>query len=187
MTDRLDDAALAAIRALCDAATPGPWEARIYDDGAFVDMPGTPAALFSDAWQAKDGDGGISVDLNSAGPVSEVNKRNIEFIAACRTAVPALLAEVERLRADAAALQQALTDPENQPSQWGTVPLALLAEPLAAIVAHWRPAHDEAFKRWEGSGTEAFEDPNWVEAANIKPLVDIARAALARAGEGGGP
>ena len=53
-----------------------------------------------------------------------------------------------------------------------------LREALENIVGHWNHAHDEALKRWEGSRTQAFEDLEYVEAADIKPLVDIARAAL---------
>ena len=65
-------------------------------------------------------------------------------------------AEIEKLRAENERLRAAL---EN-------------------IVGHWNHTHDDALKRWEGSSTRAFEDLEYVEAAAIKPLVDIARAAL---------
>lgn len=72
---------LAAIKARCEAAWPGPWVGTsetvgYYDDGRWF----TLARML--AWE------GPRVD----GP-------NAEFIAAARTDVPALVAEVERLRA----------------------------------------------------------------------------------------
>ena len=41
-----------------------------------------------------------------------------------------------------ASITQALTDPENQPSQWGTVPMAILAAKDAEIVALWKLLDD---------------------------------------------
>lgn len=91
---------LAAIKALADGATPGPWE---YDaDCGYVEIHGS-GVEFKPDWtrsvhnltvrplllarvhnNATEGNDGIGYDG--------------AFIAAARTAVPALLAEVERLR-----------------------------------------------------------------------------------------
>ena len=79
---------LAAIKALADAATPGPWSyttvkpyatAPASESVAYV----SPEMMFGDSV------GGGYVDRVA----------DAAFIAAARTAVPALLAEVERLRA----------------------------------------------------------------------------------------
>lgn len=71
------------LRALLAAATPGPWKASIYYDD------GQPS--------------GVDVESES-GSVCDVRGRQLAtedaaFIAASRDALPALLAEVERLRA----------------------------------------------------------------------------------------
>ena len=72
---------LAAIKALADAATPGPW---VWEEGEEPDsMSGAVGGRI------------IRTDMGYYGP--EAADR--AFIAAGRTAVPALLAEVERLRA----------------------------------------------------------------------------------------
>lgn len=106
---------LAAIKALADGATPGPWE---YDaDCGYVEIHGS-GVEFKPDWtrsvhnltvrplllarvhnNATEGNDGIGYDG--------------AFIAAARTAVPALLAEVERLRALVReAWMEALNNPE---------------------------------------------------------------------------
>ena len=81
MTDRLTDARLAAIRERLAAATPGPWEARVEVHGVslvpLLTNKGHLAFAYGDGW----GD-------------------DAEFIAHAPTDVAALLAEVERLRAE---------------------------------------------------------------------------------------
>lgn len=88
-----DDAKLAEIRALCDAATPGPWFMRT---NRHADTSGKPwgwlDALPSGGPQRAIP--GVRVDW-TRGDESEANAR---FIAASRTAVPDLLALVETLR-----------------------------------------------------------------------------------------
>lgn len=88
MTTETGGLDLAAIRARADAATPGDWEATNNHR-----ILGPPPALPSHS---------LPRDLN---PVAEAgNYADALFIAAARTDVPALLAEVERLTAGAAAL-----------------------------------------------------------------------------------
>lgn len=72
---------LEKLKQLCNEATPGPWESESYG-GAIGDV----AAIFTIAT----GDDG---DVKNAMTVETAS-----FIAASRTAVPALIAEVERLR-----------------------------------------------------------------------------------------
>lgn len=73
-----------ALRALCEAATPGPWSVDHYeetDDWCLrADNATIPGNSIADA-------GGFSYKPDAA------------FIAAARTAIPELLDEVERLRA----------------------------------------------------------------------------------------
>ncbi len=74
------------LRALCDAATPGEWEA--YSAPCCSDMGGVSVS----------GPGSSSVMQACVGRYGHpATLRDAEFIAAARTAVPALLAEVERL------------------------------------------------------------------------------------------
>lgn len=67
-------------RDLAEKATPGPWT---WEDG--------PATLYSGRGPFHDLLGRLEPDWNG--------QNNLDFIAAARSAVPALLAEVERLRA----------------------------------------------------------------------------------------
>lgn len=144
---------LAELKALCEAATPGPWEAEFGPDGAFVDMPGTPAAFFGDAWQHGN-NGGISVDLNSAGLVSDVDRRNVEFIAASRTALPALLDALEAAEAKhdsdhnlISLLQWQVEYDRKIATEWKQ--RALKAEERIAELERaneWRPLRDQGFK-----------------------------------------
>ena len=81
----MTDNELSKLRALTDSATPGPWSAMPFDDCSRV-YSGEP----------------LKGRLVVISPY-EYNPRDEEdaaFIAAARTAVPALIGEVERLRAD---------------------------------------------------------------------------------------
>ena len=80
---------LDAIRARADVATPGPWTTD--DDGRYgrrVVVDGLPLANYREIAEC-------SGYVQSAADT----RVNSEFIAAARSDVPALLAEVERLRA----------------------------------------------------------------------------------------
>lgn len=90
----MSDDQMAAIRALCDAATPGPWKwwtscswRRLKSDRAGVSLS------VAEPFVASDGH-----------PDLDIKEADQAFIAAARTAVPALLDEVERLRAVVAKL-----------------------------------------------------------------------------------
>ena len=81
----MDVEEIASLRALCAAATPGPWNDRRHADGgdvfgccAHVDTPSTQ--------------GGRSL-------LEGLTRADAAFIAAARTALPAALDEIERLRA----------------------------------------------------------------------------------------
>lgn len=81
---------IAKLRALCDAATPGPW---VNGEDELAESPDG----FYFTWEGRDSDAAL--------------------IAASRTAVPSLLDEVERLRAcveeiAASAVDDTLTDDE---------------------------------------------------------------------------
>lgn len=81
----LSDADLAAIREREAKATPGPWTIREMDDGALV-------IDFGPDWRL-------------AGDSSLPSPSNAAFIAAARTDIPTLLAEISRLKDELAAVQ----------------------------------------------------------------------------------
>lgn len=81
MTAPLD---LDALKKLCNCASPAPWEAR----GAGLVMP---------------------IEIG-ADPNTVLTSANVAFMAAARTALPALIAEVERLRAVVAAVAASVDD-----------------------------------------------------------------------------
>ena len=70
-----------AWRKLADAATPGPWEEVAESGEWWITGPD----IFNDVVMTSD--------------ASEISQADADFICAARAAVPALLAEVERLRA----------------------------------------------------------------------------------------
>lgn len=85
----MTDDELNRLQALCDAATPGPW--WVSDDG------------LNDVWN---GEEEFAENLIAPGCVrhgeapSERIRADQDFIAAARTALPELIAEVRRLRAE---------------------------------------------------------------------------------------
>src|SRR4051812_19779320 len=87
---------LAAWKALADGATEGPWLYRSleYDDWGYVRAPDGAVVAIGRAGQFV-GDDGFNA-YRSAG--TDPYGPNAKLVAAARTAVPALVAEVERLR-----------------------------------------------------------------------------------------
>jgi hypothetical protein len=95
-----------AIRARVERATPAPWhrvgksihaEVPLSDDGPSTTKWNTTVVCSVGAW-------------GGGRPTEE----DAEFIAHAREDVPALLAEIDRLRAEVERLDDALTDAENQ-------------------------------------------------------------------------
>lgn len=89
---------LQAIRERCEAATLGPWRAGRPDMATYVD--GSPSK-----WVYA-GDKYIAISSGYQIEPWEQVIDNAEFIAQARTDIPALLAEVERLQARIAQLEQ---------------------------------------------------------------------------------
>lgn len=86
----MTDADIKRLRALCEAATPGPWTAQTVCDTDSDDWCAVgPTHLYADDDPA--------VDDGDPHPAAEADAA---FIAAARTALPALLDEVEGLRAE---------------------------------------------------------------------------------------
>ena len=87
----MTDEQLAAIRARCELATRGPWDGPLKDLGevpSFAELD----FYFSQSFEVYPAHGEI-------GPVSVVSNRDdANFIIHVREDVPALLAEIERLR-----------------------------------------------------------------------------------------
>jgi hypothetical protein len=91
MAEALD---LDAIRARADAATEGPWITSTDTSG--VDN----SEIYAEAaWFEEDGHRYYGRRLIAVGGEGNLNEADAEFIAAAREDIPALLGEVERLRA----------------------------------------------------------------------------------------
>ncbi|MEE4545264.1 hypothetical protein V2S66_25255 [Streptomyces sp. V4-01] len=84
MSAPLSPEQLAEIRARMDAAAPGPWETDTYAE--YDSSTSIGVANASDLWIV---------------PLQQLDPADAAFIAAARTDVPALLAEVDRLRSAA--------------------------------------------------------------------------------------
>lgn len=79
----MTQAELDALKALANAATPGPWGHWLHQVGG---------ADWRGQWY-------LLADVYGSDNMGDEAAKNAAFIAASRAAVPALLAEVERLRA----------------------------------------------------------------------------------------
>jgi hypothetical protein len=94
MSDTLD---LDEVEARANAATEGPWRAL------------TSGRRGGDHWHVTDSDQSIALIHASDGEDEDMREPDAEFIAHARTDVPALVAEVRRLRAKVVAVEQAGT------------------------------------------------------------------------------
>jgi hypothetical protein len=100
----------ARLKALCDAATPGPWDCHIDHPsacGEYLSVDGADGAIVMHA--------AMWTDDGEAGTITAPKLCDAAFIAAARTAMPALLADVKRLEgylADARNLVRFGTKPE---------------------------------------------------------------------------
>jgi hypothetical protein len=100
MSEPLTDDELAAAKALVDAATPGPWSAANGKGSACVrtEDRATSCAIY------------LNVRTCEVDECVERWHRDAAFIAASRTLVPRLLAEIARLRVQNAALRNSVYD-----------------------------------------------------------------------------
>lgn len=100
----ITDEQLAQLKALAEAATPGPWEDDAEEGGIVWGPPGSGESLYGALRRGKHRE-----DKGSYGPIAVTNddeyvhsnrwKEDSAFIAAARNLVPALISEIERLRA----------------------------------------------------------------------------------------
>jgi hypothetical protein len=128
---------LDAIEARANAATPGPWEKCGANDGrcacGMINTPLPPNGVdpFMFAYRAIDGVATI--------PMRDEDYRNIDFIAAARTDVPALVAEVRNLRAYVAALDNEIKafygEPINTAQRSPEATTAVLVQELEECVS----------------------------------------------------
>jgi hypothetical protein len=100
MSEQLD---LEAIKARAEAATEGPWQVDKppYALGAYTGGGGDCTVTVSTKlkWSSKCGDEPERAGVFKKLLVSWQSKQDAEFIAHARTDIPALIAEIERLRA----------------------------------------------------------------------------------------
>lgn len=102
----LTDTELAAIAARAAAATPSPWHVRHFDDDHSMNLTAIstqPATTTRDRWPDDEHASIVAATLvQQPRYVAYTDQRWVEnatFIAAARTDVPRLLAEITRLRA----------------------------------------------------------------------------------------
>ena len=101
MTDRTDD----EITALCEAATPGPWEIYRYRNG------GGRIHIAGDHGRKRD----LIADMEPDGDVTAYSEGDREFLFAARTLVPSLLARAQKAEAEAEDLRRQLLDETYRP------------------------------------------------------------------------
>lgn len=86
----MNDDQLAAIEARVAAAKPGPWEAEHERDGSFILYHAPPRPYHTT---------GLYTLVKRGGFAKGVSRDDVELIAHAREDIPALIAEVRRLRA----------------------------------------------------------------------------------------
>jgi len=135
------------LRRLAEAATPGPWVMNEIDNSEINHND-------------QNGDAIVGMYDYEAGGV--IHQDDALFIAASNpSAILSLLdhieqqqAEIARLRKDAEEIHknmlQAITDPENQPSQYGTVPMTMYEE----IVDKYAALADKYASRFSDTSTQ---------------------------------
>ena len=141
----MDATERARLRALCEAATPGPWDA-IYDEDA-------------GEWMVRTGHADVAVltwqqAIDALG-LSPMTMRTAAFIAASRTAIPALLDDSERLDAAErerdearAEVERLRAESEERLRTIQRVAEAVAAEPPMDLVARvrWQVAEVERLR-----------------------------------------
>ena len=87
---------LAAIKARCEKATPGPWEVRSIEPEEFDAVSDDTFYIMADKWEVAS----ITTYERVIEPdwQRDDDEADADFIAHAREDIPALLAEVERLR-----------------------------------------------------------------------------------------
>ena len=93
---------LEKLKALADAATPGPWRVRQDGSASWLCQPDQSGLELKDS--------AIRLPMKRSHDDRERNRLDALFIAAAREAVPALIAEVERLRVESARLTSDLVN-----------------------------------------------------------------------------
>ncbi|MFJ9779918.1 hypothetical protein ACIRSS_10065 [Amycolatopsis sp. NPDC101161] len=103
--ESLDEAQLAEIEELVRSATPGPWHVRVFDDDAAMNLVavGTVAGENGRRFPGFDSSELVAATLVQHPKYVDISDgkwdENARFVAESRQIVPALLAEVRRLRA----------------------------------------------------------------------------------------
>jgi hypothetical protein len=117
---------LGALRELCEKATPGPWEARLDRYDPVIVSAGSN-------WPHGDDEAHATAYV----PADAV------FIAAARSAVPALLAEVERLRAERDRARDIAVALEQQTAEAVRIVEKRLSTPtMHGIFEYWEALND---------------------------------------------
>lgn len=158
------------LRALCEAATPGPWDA-IYDEDA-------------GEWMVRTGHADVAVltwqqALDALG-LSPVTMRTAAFIAASRTAIPALLDDSERLDAVTRERDEARAEAERLRTEVAAA-VVVERETCAVICENAAGAEASMGDAERAEGDDEHADARMTRASALR---QVARAIRAR-GAGG--
>jgi hypothetical protein len=138
----MDKQRLDAIRARCEAATPGPWRDGDYGQMVWATNPyghGDMRVADVRGWGHLTGVGTCNFTPDKA---AEIQDANYAFIAHARTDVPDLLAEVERLNEELT-LERAYTDFWKDAAEKARK----LTEDVVAVSKAWRRRAEAAEMR----------------------------------------
>lgn len=201
----MTDDELKTLEALCEKATPGPWETSVTEAKSTEEMYQQMAehlshsgkVVVSGVWCPKHPQTVIGGD--PARPVHAVSAcitgngpnapANAEFIAAARLAVPALIDSTLSARAERDKLRDQLHDADTTPySEWAPT-LAAAKENVAALVlklAETEAERDEAVASLATARALAMEEATrhlesegigdpFLDAANIRALAPLVK------------
>lgn len=171
---------IAELRALCGAATPGPWATHLPSPESAYRVLGRDRTVI------------VTVHRNgmSPQPRQTADSANAAFIAAARSAVPGLLDEVERLTNERADVDRARREHQNGRTVDAMAAAGVLAERDAQIRA-LTAERDElratlANERGEGEGPSEGWVAHFIAGAWLaRRWVHVASKTVISPGEGG--
>ena len=188
MIDRITPEEITRLKALCKAATPGPWEFdTVCNEGAYGMGEDIYEGFSSYQIIAPSSNGHVVIcdtlnsdcvcveeefDEDGAAAWDEVARKNMAFIAAARTALPALLVENTELRAKAeASIALSGTTDAMRPASDGWLPIESAPSAKAVLIAYtnrsdkWRIVKAVRYERFQSEQEfDEFDTAEYCEA-----------------------